>query len=713
MTEEQLNLLDALKQKDEYSSAILGTYSFGGDFFESEVLPRLQSLGIRNTTVLTDTEEYKSTDDLKHAGNKYYLDHVRCPQTFHPKFVLLLGHRRGYCLVGSANLSAAGWQHNAELMTEFKYSDTDSDATTAAVFGQLVEFIDGITNESRVPSEKTQTAIEEAMRDAPWLEEASKANDDSTLALLDNLTDPLIDQVAKRIPQQDVEEIEVISPFFSGDDIQIIQSICQFNPDRLILNIQPNRVQGFDATAVIDTLPESTELTVQAITVGEDENRYLHGKLLMLRGTEGVWSLYGSPNLTTSALALPATAGNTELAVLRHETRADYLDYLFDDSIIDRSIIDPTSVSYESYDTQDDEPSTETLNLTAAHLETDGSLILNVDSLSPENITVHLLKPQSETALDISSMPVEGVKGKLEIQDERIPTFCDGATQVRLTVHMEGEDKRTDARWIARPSLEVTPRTSEVKQIEASNGRNGLIDLLNRLEGIHAMYDFLDGFDFGRGNIRINDGGGGGGGDSDGLGGGGMKERPVTENNEVFKNKVEAFHANLESAIRELESEKTWQSQFAETIDLFVGGSKFTFWLVERDSKASHNLRYIRLSMENLRGFIIRIRRREGTEIVHEFEREQRLLEHTTIVAYYLDQFLKRTKDIDGADAKVYPAFQKTIESLIQTCAANRSNPILSDEVLADCLDEYTGLKTRTPSTRKIKKFCEQFPDEA
>ena len=63
MTEEQLNLLEELKQTEEYSSAILGTYSFGGDFFEDEVLTRLQRLGIRNTTVLTDTEEYKTTDN--------------------------------------------------------------------------------------------------------------------------------------------------------------------------------------------------------------------------------------------------------------------------------------------------------------------------------------------------------------------------------------------------------------------------------------------------------------------------------------------------------------------------------------------------------------------------------------------------------------------------------------------------------------------------
>ena len=713
MTKEQLNLLDALKQTDEYSSAILGTYSFGGDFFEDEVFPRLQRLGIRNTTVLTDTKEYKTTDGLSQAGNKYYLDHVRCPQTFHPKFVLLLGHRRGYCLVGSANLSAPGWQHNAELMAEFKYTDSDSDATTATVFTQLIDFVDGITAKNRVPSEKTRTAIEEAMRDAPWLEDASTTHDDSDVALLDNLSTPLIDQVSERIPQQAVDEIEVISPFFSGTDVQVIQSLCQLKPDRLILNVQPNRVQGFDTNAIINALPNRTELTVQAITFSEDENRYLHGKLLMLRGTEDVWSVYGSPNLTTSALGLSATAGNIELAVLRHESSSGYFDYLFDNDGINRSNIDPTSVSYEPYDTQDVEPSAETLNLSAAYLETDGTLVLDVGKLAAEKVTVHLEKTRAETTLAISIASVEIVGGKLEIQDERIPAFCDGATKVRLTMHFEGEDQHTDARWIARPSLEVTPRISEIKQIEASKGRNGLIDLLNRLEGIHAMYDFLDGFDLGHGDIIIDTRGRGrGSGGSSGIGGTGIVERPVTEYNEVFKNKVEAFHANLESATDELMSDDMWQSQFAEVLDLFIGSSKFTFWWVERNSKANQNLRYVRSNMENLREFIQWTRRREETEIVQEFEREQRLLEHVAIIAYYLDQLLKKCKDIQGADAKVYTVFRGSIQSLLQTCAANRSDPIPNDKALAECIDEYTELKTRIPSTRKVQTFCKQFLDD-
>lgn len=715
MTDGQLNLLEALDQTDEYSSAILGTFSFGGGFFESEVFPRLRSLGIRNTIVLTDTEEYHDTDDLIQAGNQYYLDHIRCPQTFHPKFALLLGHRRGYCLVGSANLTAAGWQHNAELMTEFKYVDGDSDTTTEAIFGQLLDFINGISTTSRLPSAKTQTAIEEAMRDAPWLKDTSPADDGTNVTLLDNLSTPLIEQVSDCIPQQAVDEITVVSPFFSGEEIQVIQSLCAFDPDRLILNIQPDRVQGFDATAVIDAVPDSTDLIVQTLTVGEDKSRYLHAKSLLLWGTEGVWALYGSANLTTSALALPATAGNIELGVLRQEPLADYFDYLFDDSVIDQSAIDPTSVSYEPYDTEDDGPSEETIRLSAAHLDTDGSLVLSVEELPAESITVHLRDPQSESTLDLSMSAEKTADGTLNITDERIPNFCDGATQVQLTIHLEDEDQRTDARWIARPSLEVTPRTSEIKQIEASNGRNGLVELLNRLEGIHAMYDFLDGFEFGRDDITIqpNGGSGGGsGGDGDGLGGEGMEERTVSESTEVFKSKVEAFQTNLDSATGEPESDETWQNQFRDVLDIFLGGSKFTFWWVARDSSATLNLRYVRIGMEDLKAFVRRTRAREGAEIVQEFEREQRLLDHVAIVAYYLNQLLQKTRNINGADAKVYDIFQDTIRSVLQTCAANRSDSIPSDEALSECLDEYREVNIHTPSTGQIQAFCRQFLDD-
>ena len=54
---ESIDLLDELKGESHYSSAILGTYTFDGEFFERKILPTIQSLNITNTVVLTDTHD--------------------------------------------------------------------------------------------------------------------------------------------------------------------------------------------------------------------------------------------------------------------------------------------------------------------------------------------------------------------------------------------------------------------------------------------------------------------------------------------------------------------------------------------------------------------------------------------------------------------------------------------------------------------------------
>ncbi|MDS0474359.1 hypothetical protein [Natrinema sp. 1APR25-10V2] len=723
MPRNTLNPLETIRQADEYSSAILGTYQLDGEFFENDVLPSIQTLGVNHTVVLTDTNEYRTTDTLTHAGTQYYLDHVRCPGAFHPKFVLLLGHRRGLCLLGSGNLTAAGWQRNAELATTLTYTadeaatSEDSDATPTAddpvnaAFTQLVEFIHGIMTTDRVPSEKTRTAVTEALRDAPWLSHTTASSASDSLQLLHNLQRPLLDQVFDQIPQEDIHDIEVISPFFSGTDTQVLTDLCRATPDQLTLNIQPDRVQGFDADALTTTVPADTDVTVNAVTAGDDTNRYLHAKLFVFRGTDDVWTLYGSPNLTTPALANSAAAGNIELAVLRHEPIPGYFEYLLDTSLLQRSPITPGSVTHRTYDPTDTDTEA-TLSLTGATLQTDGDLVLTIDTLSDEivTITVHLCHPRNDETLDLDVTVKHVEDGTIHVSDERIVAFHDSATQVWITVHTDDETLRTDRRWIASHTLMAQPRTSEIKQIKDSHGRSGLVNLLNRMEGLDVIYHFLDDLDIGSDDINPSIPGGTGtnGGDDD-PGGSGMDDRNLPEFSDLLEEKVDAFHNRLETKVAEPKGDDTWANKFDQILNLFIGGAKLTLWWTERDPDASLHLRYIRLGMDKLSQFLTRTR---GVTEIQDVERDRHLLEHVAIIAYHVNDLLVRTNRTDGADATVYKVFQRTIRSTLQTCAVSRSDPIPDTESLADCLEEYDGIKDRPPSPKRVQAFCKQFLSE-
>jgi len=139
MPTDQLAVLEELSGGELYSSAIFGTYTFDGEFFEEDVLPVLDQLDIANIVVLTDTKSYAEAEALTEAGQSYYLEHVRCPKIHHPKFSLLLGHDHGRMFLGSGNLTEDGWQRSGELMTVIDYPDEQ--AETKPLFSSLRSFI--------------------------------------------------------------------------------------------------------------------------------------------------------------------------------------------------------------------------------------------------------------------------------------------------------------------------------------------------------------------------------------------------------------------------------------------------------------------------------------------------------------------------------------------------------------------------------------------
>ena len=705
---EQLGLLDELSGGRLYSSAIVSTYGFDGGFFEADVLPVLNRLDVSNVVVLTDTEKYRELESVTQAGQSYYIDHVRCPKIHHPKFVALFGRDHGRLFIGSANLTKPGWQQSAELMTVIDYPGEPDGSDTERVFAQLRAFIEH--SQTRIRSSRAKEAIDDAFSDAPWLPTATAADPGSDVQLLHNYETPLLSQVRDHIGDRPVEHIEICSPFFSGANTDPVADLCKLNPDRITVNIQPDKVEGFkpdifDAPAVADI-----DVTVNEIALtGDDADRYIHAKLLVFTGPDGSWAFYGSPNFTKSALLQTGDTGNVELGVLRFAPDTEYFTYLLDDDTVTREAITPESIEYHPPTTHGSSASEEDFELTDAYLESDGTLLIEYEATepAPDQATITLRHPTENTSIEIDTVTVHS--GSIQSDDDQISEFCDQATQVRLTLQTEGESRTSDARWISFPTLKQTPRASEIQAIERSEGRDGLIDVLDRLPTWGLICKFLENVDLR--NATVSDGARSITKSDPGTSGaGGMEEWSPPDRDELFEQKVTTLGNRFEQTYENLLVDPANAEKFESFVNQYVTLSKLVLWWESQDLSTLSHLWRVRTATDTVGKFIGSLPAQSSTKPVEALEKEHVLFEHTTVVMTLVDALQRRTGNDSGANKNVYELFQDKNRGVLEEFADFRGSST-PDDRLNEIISEYDTVDGVSVSPRNVIQYCTELVD--
>lgn len=203
-----------------FHSAFLTTYAFGAQAFEDIPFSRLRGSGCRNITVLADrqmvNQSFAEYGPPKFAGTSYHLVKADAPGAFHPKITLLIGAKKGRLLVGSANLTALGLAGNKELVANIAY--TPETPEHARYFAEALTYI-----RRNVPPEDlwVSTAMQRALRAAPWLRQAleaetppdEKAGSEIAL-LLDRPGTTIIEQIVRLVGDDPIERLIVVSPYW-------------------------------------------------------------------------------------------------------------------------------------------------------------------------------------------------------------------------------------------------------------------------------------------------------------------------------------------------------------------------------------------------------------------------------------------------------------------------------------------------------------------
>jgi tetratricopeptide (TPR) repeat protein len=325
-----IHVIDKIVEQQDVYAAIFFSYGIDLAFFEEVILHRLWQNGCRNILVFIDAVRYADTirdfaGSISWAGIRYILVPIRPPSgyVFHPKMVMLLSERAGRLLVGSGNLTFAGYGQNLET---YACIDWDRDnSSQLALFQSAWRFCQALVkNKEWVRSEQVQHVLQKTQHVIQWLHEEPEPN--PFFQLLTTLEGPLLPRVRELLAEEEYERITVITPFLDGSASAVEALINTFHPKELRLILQDGRASG-DLSALRKLQLAGYPLTVWTLN---DTSRYMHAKIYLFQTQRHTHILTGSANCTQAALLASPPTGNVEIALLHTNADINAYHYLFE-----------------------------------------------------------------------------------------------------------------------------------------------------------------------------------------------------------------------------------------------------------------------------------------------------------------------------------------------------------------------------------------------
>jgi len=322
----QIDILENLKEaSDEYQHVILGTYSFDPDFFEEKILPVFTTKDAETILVLTDKKEYQNRfSDMGRAGQEYYIDYCHASQIFHPKFILLTWSEGIKLIVGSVNLKKKAWFESGEMVGSITYFYSEPDKQVEKILSDFREFLSKILEKNFLKSKKHRSKILEVIEKLPQ----SKEEIEYKTKLLHNIDESILEQV-KKIIKEPIKSVKISAPFFNTEG-SVLDFFVNIGCKNFEIFIQPSKVTEFPKEKINKLISQGISINTNQIKFKENENRFIHAKIMIIKTGSEAYCLYGSSNPTFSGMLATPEKGNLELCVLGKSSDQKYYDKLIE-----------------------------------------------------------------------------------------------------------------------------------------------------------------------------------------------------------------------------------------------------------------------------------------------------------------------------------------------------------------------------------------------
>jgi hypothetical protein len=313
-TIESVKLSEVLRLVSKPRFVLGTTYTLSLAFFESVVFPFIDRSRLKSCLILCDPLGYHNAlaeaAALQSAGQDYMVVPVPTKGSFHPKVWVIVGEGEAALIVGSGNLTQAGFMTNAELFDVVHM--TAKDPPPASLISSVRSFTRGLAG--RWPEEdrqhllcvETLRQIEQALAELPT---AQPLNGTAPL-LLHSFQGPLIQQLPA-IP--DARDLYVAAPYF-GNSLQGLRLLTARYPNAK-LHLFPAVHDGAVTNIPLPDIRKAyAGAHIAQLAVPSKKNAFNHLKLYAVTGPgDAAWLCCTSANCTEAAWQEP----NIEAALLR------------------------------------------------------------------------------------------------------------------------------------------------------------------------------------------------------------------------------------------------------------------------------------------------------------------------------------------------------------------------------------------------------------
>ena len=328
----RLKIIDEIANSPGYDIALITTFNFDISFFERAILNQLSAQNIKKVTLFVDSNEFtKSVSGITSCsvGRRYMVNPIQMQGAFHPKLILLLGEDKAKLIVGSANLTTAGFSLNNEIFNVIRYSSKEPEYND--VINDAIEFFLDIHERSY---QLDSTLLEEVKQ----LTYYHRTNPNGKIRLIHNLNKALLDQIADLIEEL-VREIRVAVPYFDNSLAALKNIVTVFPDAELSLYLQNGRTsfseQACDASGI-----KVQKLVYEGFRDNQSNSRknFYHGKAFLFKTDSRAYMVYGSANCTQAALTKTyESEGNIECDLIGTGT-ANEFDYFFQNYEIQKNV---------------------------------------------------------------------------------------------------------------------------------------------------------------------------------------------------------------------------------------------------------------------------------------------------------------------------------------------------------------------------------------
>ena len=325
------SLFDDFKEGGFHSS-ILSTFSVDPAFYDASLQLRLRGLGCRNNLLFADASMLEQSleaipDAFANAGRKYLVIPVATTSCFHPKLALRYGKAKARLIVGSANVTSAGWAGNLELVSTLSWQAREEDEDSEVhrtLFVRAHQWVSALVDVA--DDNKAAYKLELLRSQSPWIDDDGleghapfNLSDGSQIDLL--LSDPakasgLADRMLKLVDEP-VERLTIISPYWD-EQLSALKRLhaAAGHPHLRIFLSQNTRNPSRSSTFPVAAIGELPLKFHPIRAGGENGDRFLHAKMFLFHGSDHDFLFIGSANCTVAALGVPGKAGTNHECLL-------------------------------------------------------------------------------------------------------------------------------------------------------------------------------------------------------------------------------------------------------------------------------------------------------------------------------------------------------------------------------------------------------------